>query len=135
MMRKILEHCPTCHSRLTITELHCDACGTQVRSRYRPCPFCTLTEDQQTFLLLFLRSRGNLKDLEKTLGISYPTVRAKLDELIEALPAAPPGPAAATRPAAATTGSAGRRRMILDQLQSGALTADQALELLRNLTE
>ena len=125
-MRKILEYCPTCHSNLTITELHCDACGTQVRSRYRPCPFCALTEDQQTFLLLFLRSRGNLKDLEKTLGISYPTVRAKLDELIEALPAVLP--ASAGSPLT-------RRRAILDQLQTGALTAVQALELLRNLPE
>lgn len=134
-MRKVLEHCPTCHSNLTITELHCDACGTQVRSRYRPCPFCALTDDQQTFLLLFLRSRGNLKDLEKTLGISYPTVRAKLDELIEALPAALPGPAPSPRPAAVTDSSSGRRRTILDQLQTGALTADQALNLLRNLAE
>jgi hypothetical protein len=125
-MRKILEHCPTCHADLTITELHCDACGTQVRSRYTPCPFCALTEEQQTFLLLFLRGRGNLKDLEKTLGISYPTVRAKLDELIDALPEAIPTSAGAPLT---------RRRTILDQLQSGALTADQALDLLRNLPE
>ena len=85
-MRKLIETCPTCDSaKLSITEVTCDACGTQVRSRYSRCPFCSLTEDQQTFLLLFVRSRGNLKDLEKTLGVSYPTVRAKLDEIVERL--------------------------------------------------
>ena len=66
-MRKILETCPTCDSNLIITELHCDTCNTVVRSRYAPCPFCALSDEQQTFLLLFVRSRGNLKDVEKTL--------------------------------------------------------------------
>ena len=100
-MRKLIEACPTCDSaKLSITEVTCDACGTQVRSRYSRCPFCSLTEDQQTFLLLFVRSRGNLKDLEKTLGVSYPTVRAKLDEIVERLapPALTPAPAPASVP-------------------------------------
>lgn len=131
-MRKILEYCPTCHGTLTISELRCDACGTQVRSSYRPCPFCALTEDQQTFLLLFLRSRGNLKDIEKTLGVSYPTVRAKLDELIDLLP---PAVAGAPSLLSSTTGPANPRRAVLDQLQSGRITAEQALALLRELTE
>lgn len=125
-MRKILEQCPTCTGSLTITEVQCDVCGTQVRSRYSPCAFCALTEDQQTFMLLFLRSRGNLKELEKTLGISYPTVRAKLDELVEALPATLPTPSG---------GLHTRRRVVLDQLQAGQITADQALGLLRDQPE
>ncbi|MFN2167017.1 MAG: DUF2089 domain-containing protein [Anaerolineae bacterium] len=119
-MRKMIEACPTCGSNLTITEVQCDTCGTQVRSRYSPCPFCALVEDQQTFLLLFVRNRGNLKELEKILGISYPTVRAKLDELIEQL--APPAPT--------VTPTTGQRSAVLAQVQAGRLSAAEALALL-----
>ncbi|MEZ4767763.1 MAG: DUF2089 domain-containing protein [Caldilineales bacterium] len=121
-MRKILEACPTCSSSLTITEVTCDTCGTQVRSRYQPGPFSALDEEQQTFLLLFVRSRGNLKDLEKTLGVSYPTVRAKLDEVIERLE--PPAPPPAT----------GDRKTVLAMVQSGQLAVGDALALLRTET-
>ncbi len=122
-MRKIIETCPTCNSRgLTISEVTCDACGTQVRSRYSPCSFCALSEEEQTFLLLFVRSRGNLKDVEKTLGVSYPTVRAKLDEIIDRLTpptlSMPPAPAR-------------DRKAVLDRVQSGQLGAAEALVLLR----
>ncbi|MCS6844804.1 MAG: DUF2089 domain-containing protein [Caldilineales bacterium] len=126
-MRKILERCPTCHGPLTITEVQCDACGTLVRSRYAPCPFCGLTEDQQTFLLLFLRSRGNLKEVEKTLGVSYPTVRAKLEELVDALPGLP-------QPQSAPAAASDPRRAVLERLQAGQITAAQALELLRSFS-
>lgn len=122
-MRKIIETCPTCNSRgLTISELTCDACGTQVRSRYNPCPFCGLNDEEQTFLLLFVRSRGNLKDVEKTLGVSYPTVRAKLDEIIDRL--APPTLAAPPAPVR-------DRKAVLDLVQRGQLGAAEALALLR----
>jgi len=122
-MRKIIETCPTCNSRgLTISEVTCDACGTQVRSRYRPCPFCALNDEEQTFLLLFVRSRGNLKDVEKTLGVSYPTVRAKLDEIIDRLtPPTLPAPSAPMHD----------RKAVLDRVQSGQLGVAEALALLR----
>lgn len=119
-MRKLIETCPTCDSaKLSITEVTCDSCGTQVRSRYSRCPFCALTEEELAFLLLFVRSRGNLKDVEKTLGVSYPTVRAKLDDLVERLspPAAVPAPAAAPDP----------RQAVLAQVMAGELSAAEAL--------
>jgi hypothetical protein len=127
-MRKIIETCPTCgKAGLTVSEVTCDACGTEVRSRYRPCPFCALREEEQTFLLLFVRSRGNLKDVEKTLGISYPTVRAKLDEIIDRLAPAPsPAPPAPPAPSAAPD-----RAAVLAQVQSGQLSAGDALALLQ----
>ncbi len=121
-MRKLIEACPTCDSaKLSITEVTCDACGTQVRSRYSRCPFCSLTEDQQTFLLLFVRSRGNLKDLEKTLGVSYPTVRAKLDELVDRL--APPTLAPESVPAIVPDS----RQAVLARVQAGELSPAEAL--------
>ena len=125
-MRKLIEACPTCDSaKLSITEVTCDACGTQVRSRYSRCPFCSLTEDQQTFLLLFVRSRGNLKDLEKTLGVSYPTVRAKLDEIVERLapPALTPTPAPVSVPATLPD----PRQAVLARVQAGELSPTEAL--------
>jgi hypothetical protein len=127
-MRKIIETCPTCgKAGLTVSEVTCDACGTEVRSRYRPCPFCALREEEQTFLLLFVRSRGNLKDVEKTLGVSYPTVRAKLDEIIDRLAPAPsPAPPAPPAPSAAPD-----RAAVLAQVQSGHLSAGDALALLQ----
>src|SRR3954462_8000472 len=85
MIRKILESCPSCGGPLEIGEVHCTLCETQVHARYRPCDFCLLSEEQSTFLLLFVTSRGNLSEVEKRLGVSYPTVRAKLDEVIERL--------------------------------------------------
>jgi hypothetical protein len=82
MTRKILESCPSCSGPLLITEVYCTRCATQVRAQYRPCAFCSLSEEQSTFLRIFLTSRGNLSEVEKRLGVSYPTVRAKLDEVI-----------------------------------------------------
>ncbi len=121
-MRKILEACPSCGgSSLIVTEVVCATCGTQVRSRYQPGPFSALDEEQQTFLLLFVRSRGNLKDVEKTLGVSYPTVRAKLDEIVQRL----------EPPAAQSTPPANDRRSVLALVQSGQLSPDDALALLR----
>ena len=125
-MRKLIEACPTCDSaKLSITEVTCDACGTQVRSRYSRCPFCSLTEDQQTFLLLFVRSRGNLKDLEKTLGVSYPTVRAKLDEIVERL--APPALTPAPAPESAPATLSDPRQAVLARVQAGELSPAEAL--------
>ena len=121
-MRKLIETCPTCdNTKLSITEVTCDACGTQVRSRYSRCPFCSLNEEEQAFLLLFVRSRGNLKDLEKTLGVSYPTVRAKLDALVDHL--TPP----ALTPAPGDVGPADQRQAVLAQVQAGVLSAAEAL--------
>lgn len=125
-MRKLIEACPTCDSaKLSIAEVTCDACGTQVRSRYSRCPFCSLTEDQQTFLLLFVRSRGNLKDLEKTLGVSYPTVRAKLDDIVERL--APPAVTATPAPASAPATLTDPRQAVLAKVQAGELSPAEAL--------
>lgn len=107
MPRKILESCPACGGELEIRELRCAWCRTEVRSTFQPCDFCRLTEEQSTFLRLFVTSRGNLSEVEKRLGISYPTVRAKLDEVIERL-------APAEAPRTALTPLSLDRRAILD---------------------
>jgi hypothetical protein len=122
-MRKILEACPTCGGPLTITEVRCETCATEVRSRYQPCPFCRLSPEQMNFVLLFVQNRGNLSDMEKVLGVSYPTIRGKLDEIVRVVTAAP-----VALPAAASD----RRRDVLAQIAAGKLSAADGLNALRD---
>ena len=124
MARKILESCPSCGGRLEITEVRCTQCETRVQARYRPCDFCGLSEEQSTFLRIFLTSRGNLSEVEKRLGVSYPTVRGKLDEVIARLSAAPDEPTPETP-------SANGRRSILDAVARGELTPAEAAQQIR----
>ncbi|HIE27709.1 TPA: DUF2089 domain-containing protein [Candidatus Poribacteria bacterium] len=86
-MRKIIEKCPGCGQNLIITRLRCPACETAIEGNYAPCPFCKLSEESLKFLFLFVRSRGNIKDMERELGVSYPTVRSRLNAIIEELEA------------------------------------------------
>lgn len=125
-MRKMLEQCPTCGGPLTVTEVQCQRCRTQVRSQYSPCPFCALTADQLLFVRLFIEKRGNLRDMEKALGVSYPTVRGKLEEIAERLSGAP----APTVQAPAEAAEADRRE-VLRLVAQGELTPKEALARLR----
>ncbi len=154
MVRKILEACPSCGGELEIGEVHCTNCETQIQARYRPCDFCMLTDEQSTFLRLFVLSRGNLTEVEKRLGVSYPTVRAKLDEVIERLegsegPQAPGAPATAVRRRAAASriqepppsnpgtgaapppGAGDERRRLLEAVARGEVSAEEASSKLR----
>ena len=121
-MRKILESCPTCGGPLAITEVRCERCATEVRSHYQPCPFCRLSPEQMNFILLLVQSRGNLSDVEKALGVSYPTIRGKLEEIIRIV-------APSQAPAAAPAESS-RRREILAQVAAGNLSAAEGLAAL-----
>lgn len=77
--------CPICNQKLTITEVTCESCGTRMQGRFDGCRFCSLSPEEASFLLTFIRNRGSIKDVERELGVSYPTVRAALDNLIAAL--------------------------------------------------
>jgi hypothetical protein len=127
MARKILESCPSCGGELEIRELRCSWCETEVRSYFKPCDFCRLTEEQSTFLRLFVTSRGNLSEVEKRLGVSYPTVRAKLDEVIARLTPAEPRPA----PDGAAPSPAPNRRSVLEAVARGELSPAEAAQHLR----
>jgi hypothetical protein len=123
MVRKILESCPSCGGDLEIRELRCTWCETEVRSHFAPCGFCRLSEEQSTFLRLFVTTRGNLSEVEKRLGISYPTVRAKLDEVIAAV-AAPDAPRAPEPPSSG-------RRSVLEAVARGEISPAEAAQQLR----
>lgn len=109
--------CPSCGSPMVIAELKCTGCDTVVRGEFFITPLGNLSEQQLEFVKTFVLSRGNIREVESRLGISYPTVRAKLDEAIAAIS----GPETA----------APSRAEILDQLEAGTISAAQAAELLR----
>ena len=124
-MWRMPESCPTCGGPLEIRELACNDCGTEIRGHFSPCDFCRLTEDEATFLRVFVLSRGNLKAIGKELGVSYPTVSGKLDEIITALS----GGAEDKR----KQNAAAARREVLDRIASGELSAGEGLRLLKDV--
>jgi hypothetical protein len=77
--------CPVCGGHLALTRLSCPECETELSGVFEACEFCTLDADERDMLRVFLGSRGNMKDLERHLGVSYPTVRARFDKLLARL--------------------------------------------------
>jgi hypothetical protein len=110
---------------LAIAELRCRGCGTSLRGEFAlsRCVFCALPPEQLKFLELFLRCRGNLRDVERSLGLSYPTIRARLDTLLSALGLAP---AEAAQPI-------DQRREILEALDAGRISPEEAIREIETL--
>lgn len=130
-MIKILTRCPVCEGCLKAVRLKCDSCGTVIENSFDFPPLMRLSKEHMEFAEVFLRSRGNIKDVEKELGISYPTVRAKLDQVIEALSDGSPVPKA--QPPSPMTAS--QQDEILQQLEEGIITAEEAVVSLENITK
>ena len=123
-----LEHrapsdCPVCGDELAVIRLGCGSCGTEIGGLFRPCEFCALNEKETEMLRVFLASRGNLREVERYLGVSYPTARLRFAELLEKL-----GLGGTPEPQAALT-----REEVLSEVASGALTPDEAQELISRL--
>lgn len=111
--------CPICEGSLRVTELSCPSCSTRLVTDLETCPFCNLKPEALRFLTIFLKSRGNIKEVEKELGISYPTVRRRLDDLLAALGLeASPGP------------SGEKRTEVFEQLRKGEISVDDAVDAL-----
>ena len=146
MPHDVIATCPVCAGELAVTRLRCGGCGTTIEGEFGVGRFARLTRDQVTLLESFLRSRGNLRDMERELGISYPTVRARVEALVRALGFGPrdeaDGPAAA---AAASTDTPvtpatvtdeeiqAARRDVLERLARHELSAEAAAEAIRAL--
>ena len=85
MPHDVISTCPVCAGELAVTRLHCRSCGTTLEGEFSVGRFGRLTKEQLALLESFLRSRGNLRDMERELGISYPTVRGRVEALVRAL--------------------------------------------------
>ena len=137
MARDVISTCPVCEGELLITRLHCRSCGTALEGEFGVGRFGRLSREQLSLLESFLRSRGNLKEMERELGISYPTVRGRVDSLVRALGLADgetePIEGDTLDEASDQTDAAAERRAILERLAKRELSADEAAAALREL--
>lgn len=138
MARDVIATCPVCEHELSVSRLHCRECGTTLEGEFSVGRFGRLSREQLALLESFLRSRGNLREMERELGLSYPTIRGRVEALVRALGlAADDGNAAdASAPAAPTGPGPGGvdpavRRTILERLARREISADDAALALR----
>ena len=121
MANPVVAKCPICAAQLKVVRLECEACGTRLEGNFTLGRFHSLAADQLEFLETFIRARGSFKDVERELGISYPTVRSRLDAVIRAL-----GFPSQAEPDRETE----RRKEILRELAEGKIAPDDAATLL-----
>ncbi len=137
MARDVISTCPVCSSELAITRLQCRGCGTAIEGDFNVGRFGRLSREQLALLESFLRARGNAKELERELKVSYPTVRARIEALVRALGLAEG--AAVGYDGDEPSGRAGDltelRRDVLERLARHEITADEAAVLLRTRKE
>ncbi len=120
MKYEMLGMCPVCGGETKITKVRCEKCNTEISGRFEPCKFCKLSMQQKLFVEVFIKNRGNIKEIEKELRISYPTVRNKLEEVISALGYIPDNKVSAAK------------RDILDKLSRGEITREQAFKMIND---
>ena len=137
--------CAICGEKLTISRLSCEHCGTTMEGHFTGCRFCSLSPEEELFLLTFIKNRGSIKDVERELGISYPTVRAALDNLISSLgldghPAPTSSHSRETEEPSrknsrrADPDTTRARKDILKMLSEHRITADEAAKRLKDLS-
>ena len=122
--------CPVCGDTLALTRLSCRSCGTELSGEFEQCEFCALTDDERDLLRVFLASRGNMKDLERHLGVSYPTARARYDGLLAKLGVERTGADAEpeAEPAEAAEAAEPPPNLdLLEKLARGEIDVDEAL--------
>jgi hypothetical protein len=140
-MHPIPSTCPVCHNQLTATKLHCHHCQTSIEGQFSLGMLHKLTADQLRFVEVFLVCEGKINRVEQELGLSYPAVRSRLQEVVEALgremaPPAPPVPPSysyvtASTPPARPAMADNLRRELLAKVSAGEITAQEAAERLR----
>lgn len=118
-MKDFLDKCPACNGKLAITSYKCENCGTEINGYFIGSKFANLSEEDLDFIEIFVMNRGSIKEIEKVMGISYPTVRNKLDNVIKAL--------------GHKVNYDKSNMEVLEMLNQGLITAEEATKLLENL--
>lgn len=121
MAYKVITTCPICFQKLRCVKLKCSSCSTIIENEFEFSKFDYLSREQLYFVETFLKSRGNIKDVEKELGISYPTVRAKLDDVLVSLGLS-----------ALENKKSDDNKVILEALEKGEITAEEAIKRLND---
>ncbi|KAB3537850.1 DUF2089 domain-containing protein [Alkaliphilus pronyensis] len=119
MQKNILNSCPVCNHQLLVTKLKCCHCDTTIEGSFKLCKFSKLSEEHKDFIDVFIKNRGNIKEIERELGISYPTVRNKLEAVISAL---------GHNYVEVKTNN---KKEVLESLNRGDITAEEAVKLLK----
>ena len=135
MPHDVISTCPVCASELAVTRLHCGTCGTTLEGDFSVGRFGRLNRDQLALLESFLRSRGNLREMERELGISYPTVRGRVEALVRALGFGPRSESddADEAPAPPEPASSRSRAEVLEALARHEISAEDAAVAIRAL--
>ena len=137
MPHDVISTCPVCANELAVTRLHCRSCGTTLEGDFSVGRFGRLNRDQLTLLESFLRSRGNLREMERELGISYPTIRSRVEALVRALGFGPRADADdtddATEATRATQTTGRTREEILEAVARHEISAEDAATAIRAL--
>ncbi|MDP4162108.1 MAG: DUF2089 domain-containing protein [Bacillota bacterium] len=120
MAYPVLTNCPVCSKALKITRLHCNHCLTTIENEFELTKLASLSQEQLQFIETFIVCRGNIKEVEKELGISYPTVRGKLNDIITSL-----GYDTQKK-------NEHDEKKIVAMLEKGEITPEEAIKLLKN---
>lgn len=137
-MRKLIERCPGCGGQLAVSRMDCRQCHTRIEGLFQPSAFDRLSPESLAFVELFVRSKGNMKEMERELSVAYSTVRHRLDEVVRELGPTQAPPADASTDAPRTPAGADsakspadeRRGDILNRLDRGEITPEEAIQLL-----
>jgi hypothetical protein len=117
--------CPLCGGEIKVTRFYCRDCDTTIEGRFEGGPFNQLTQDQLLFVETFIRCEGKITRMEDEIGLSYPTIRNRLHEIIHALGYEPGG-----SDDQAGLSSESRQR-ILEDLDNGLISAEKAMKMLQ----
>jgi hypothetical protein len=123
-MNTLPTRCPLCGGEITVTRIYCRDCDTTLEGRFAGGPFAQLTPEHLAFVETFVRCEGKITRMEIELGLSYPTIRNRLLEVIRALGYEPGGEES-------TRLSDAERQRILEDLDQGRISADEAMRLLQ----
>jgi hypothetical protein len=122
-MYPVIGKCPVCGDTLSVSRLHCRNCDSALEGQFSLGRFYQLTPQQLAFVETFIRCEGKLTRLQDELGMSYPTARARLTDVIQAL-----GYEVREEPEMV---SSEERKTILERLASGEISSTDAVELLK----
>lgn len=120
---EVLGKCPVCGGKTEVTRINCAECETSIEGHFRLCKFCALTEEQKSFIDVFIKCRGNIKEVERELGVSYPTVKNRLEDAAAAL---------GYKEGTGLVEDSEKRKNVLGRLNSGEISVEEALSMLND---